>query len=147
MKTSLNGIGLITDFEGFESKPYLDIVGVPTIGYGSTRYPSGKRVTINDPAISEGQAIALLQATLVEYENGVNQLAKVPLTQNQFDALTSFAYNLGVTAFASSTLLKKLNAKDYVGAANEFPKWNKAGGKVVAGLTRRRLAEQKLFKE
>ena len=82
---------------------------------------------------------------LKRFESSVNNLVKVPLTQNQFDALVSLTYNIGSGNFASSTLLKKLNAKDYQGAADQFPRWNKAKGKVLNGLTRRRAAERALF--
>ncbi|EDH9820259.1 TPA_asm: lysozyme, partial [Salmonella enterica subsp. enterica serovar Typhimurium] len=82
---------------------------------------------------------------LVGYENDVSRLVKVKLTQGQFDALVSFAYNLGARTLSSSTLLRKLNSGDYAGAADEFLRWNKAGGKVLNGLTRRREAERALF--
>jgi lysozyme len=80
-----------------------------------------------------------------KFEAGVKRLVKVPLAQGQFDALVSFSFNVGLGALGSSTLLRKLNAGDYRGAAAEFPRWNKAGGKVYEGLTRRRAAERSLF--
>ncbi|HAK9115445.1 TPA: lysozyme, partial [Salmonella enterica] len=95
--------------------------------------------------IDEATAERLLNTGLVGYENDVSRLVKVKLTQGQFDALVSFAYNLGARTLSSSTLLRKLNAGDYAGAADEFLRWNKAGGKVLNGLTRRREAERALF--
>lgn len=140
MKISQKGVSLVKEFEGFELKAYRDSVGVVTIGYGST----GSHVFMGQ-VITEPQAEALLIKDLSRFESGVNDLVKVPLTQNQFDALVSFSFNLGLGNLKSSTLLKKLNAKDYLGASKEFERWNKAGGKVLNGLTRRRLAEKELF--
>lgn len=140
MKISNKGINLIKQFEGLELKAYKDSVGVVTIGYGST----GPHVFMGQ-IITEAQAEVLLIKDLSRFESGVTELVKVPLTQNQLDALVSFSFNLGLGNLKSSTLLKKLNAKDYVGASKEFERWNKAGGKVLNGLTRRRLAEKELF--
>jgi GH24 family phage-related lysozyme (muramidase) len=95
--------------------------------------------------IKEETAERLLRTGLVSYESDVSKLVKVKLTQGQFDALVSFAYNLGPLPLSTSTLLKKLNTGDYACAADEFPRWNKAGGKVLPGLTRRREAERALF--
>ena len=142
--TSNVGKNLIKSFEGKRLSAYDDGVGVWTIGYGTIKYPNGVKVKKGD-VCTDAQADQYFNNDLVKFENSVNSLVKVSLTQNQFDALVSFAYNLGATNLANSTLLKKLNAKDYKGAAAEFPKWNKAGGKIMAGLTRRRLAEQELF--
>lgn len=140
MKISQKGINLIKQFEGLELKAYRDSVGVLTIGYGST----GSHVSVGE-VITEAQAETLLIKDLSRFESGVTELVKVPVTQNQFDALVSFSFNLGLGNLKSSTLLKKLNAKDYTGASKEFERWNKAGGKVLNGLTRRRLAEKELF--
>ncbi|WP_434779287.1 lysozyme [Neisseria sp. Ec49-e6-T10] len=145
MKTSQKGLNLITEFEGLELAPYSDAVGVPTIGYGSTRYENGTKVTMRDKPITKDRAIELFKNTLVTYENAVNRNVKVTLNQNQYDALVSFTYNLGEANLKSSTLLRLLNQGDYKGAANQFPRWNKAKGKVLAGLTRRRAAEKQLF--
>ena len=144
MKISKNGLAIIKEFEGLRLKAYDDGVGVWTIGYGTTRYPSATKVKRGDN-ITEEQAEAYLLHDVSRFENAVNRLVKVPLTQNQFDALVSFTYNLGEGSFGASTLLRKLNARDYSGAATEFLRWNKAGGKVMAGLTRRRKAEHDLF--
>lgn len=144
MKTSQSGINLIKEFEGKRLKAYDDGVGVWTIGFGTIKYPNGVRVKKGDTC-TEPQAESYLRNDLVKFENAINRLVKVPLNQNQFDALASFTYNLGETNLSNSTLLRKLNAKDYNGAANEFLKWNRAGGKVMNGLTRRREAERNLF--
>lgn len=143
MKTSANGINLICGFEGLRLKAYDDGVGVWTIGYGTTII-NGVKVKKGDTC-TESQAEQYLRNDLVVFENAINRLVKVPLNQNQFDALASFTYNLGEGNLSKSTLLKKLNAKDYKGAAAEFPKWNKAGGRVLAGLVKRRKAEMELF--
>lgn len=144
MRTSQSGISLIKEFEGKRLKAYDDGAGVWTIGFGTIKYPNGIRVKKGDTC-TESQAESYLKNDLVKFENAINRLVKVPLNQNQFDALSSFTYNLGETNLSNSTLLRKLNAKDYNGAANELLKWNRAGGKVMNGLTRRREAERKLF--
>lgn len=144
MRVSENGINLIKQFEGCRLTAYQDSVGVWTIGYGWTQAIDGKPVA-KGMVITQQKADDLLKQGVVQYENGVNSLVKVQLNQNQFDALVDFAYNLGVNALKGSTLLKKLNTGDYAGAANEFTKWNKAGGKELAGLMRRREAEKSLF--
>lgn len=144
-KLNKASLDLIKSFEGLRLKPYLCSAKVPTIGYGTTFYEDGKKVTLNDPEITEARAEQLLAVHLDTFAASVEKLVQVPLTDNQFGAICSFVYNLGSGAFAKSTLLKKLNAKDYAGAALEFEKWNKAGGQVLAGLTRRRQAEKALF--
>ena len=145
MKTSDKGLSLIQQFEGFRAKPYKCPAGVPTIGYGATYYPDGRRVTMQDRPVSESDASAMLRAMLASYEAGIARYVLVPVTQGQFDALVSFAYNLGLSALKGSTLLRLVNARDYAGAAAQFLRWNRAGGKVLPGLTRRREAERKLF--
>ncbi|UJB32647.1 MULTISPECIES: lysozyme [Chromobacterium] len=140
MNISANGVKLIQQFEGLRLKAYQDAVGVWTIGYGHT----GPDVTPG-LVISQAQADALLARDLNRFETGVSRLVSVPLNQNQFDALLSFSYNLGLGSLQNSTLLRLLNQRDYAGAAAQFPRWNKAGGKVLPGLTRRRAAEQALF--
>ena len=144
MKTSENGKNLIKQFEGKRLSAYDDGVGVWTIGYGTIKYPNGLRVKRGDTC-TDAQANTYFNNDLITFENAVNRLVKVKLNQNQFDALVSFTYNLGETNLYKSTLLKKLNAGDYIGASNEFEKWNKASGRVLTGLTRRRKAEKELF--
>lgn len=145
MKTSDVGIELIKEFEGFSSRPYLCPAGVPTIGYGSTRYPDSTRVQMTDKSISETEATRILADTLIDYETGVLKCVEVDLNQNEFDALVSFSYNLGIPNLKRSTLLKKLNDEDRDGAADEFMKWTRANGQVLPGLVKRREAERKLF--
>lgn len=144
MQISDKGSSLIKQFEGLRLTAYQDSVGVWTIGYGWTQPVDGKPIRPG-MTIKEETAERLLRTGLVGYESDVSKLVKVKLTQGQFDALVSFAYNLGTRALSTSTLLQKLNAGDYAGAADEFPRWNKAGGKVLPGLMRRREAERALF--
>lgn len=145
MTISQNGLQFIASFEGFRAKPYKDISGIWTIGYGSTYDPSGKRVTQFTPSVTKDQGLQFLLTHLKGVESFIKKSVSVPLTQGQYDAICSFVYNCGSGNFQKSTLLKKLNVKDYGGACAEFIKWNKAGGKVIPGLTRRRQDEQKLF--
>ncbi|HHA1886722.1 lysozyme [Enterobacter sp. OLF] len=144
MQISDKGIALIKQFEGCKLTAYQDSVGVWTIGYGWTQPVDGKPIRVG-MMIKQETAERLLKTGLVSCENDVSRLVKVGLTQGQFDALVSFTYNLGARSLSTSTLLRKLNAGDYAGAADEFLRWNKAGGKVLNGLTRRREAERALF--
>lgn len=144
MQTSDKGIALIKQFEGCKLTAYQDSVGVWTIGYGWTQPVDGKPIRAG-MTIKQETADRLLKTGLVSYESDVSRLVKVGLTQGQFDALVSFTYNLGARSLSTSTLLRKLNSGDYAGAADEFLRWNKAGGKVLNGLTRRREAERALF--
>lgn len=153
MKTSKAGLDLIKEFESFRSAPYLCSSGVPTIGYGTTVYPNGIKVKLSDQKITQQLAESFLQHYVNAIEKDVLNLVKVPLKQNQFDALVSFAYNVGsdidedtkAEGLGDSTLLKLLNAGDIAGASKQFERWNKAGGKVSNGLIRRRKAEKALF--
>ena len=146
MKISNNGINLIKQFEGLSLKPYRDVAGVPTIGWGSTYYKDNKKVTMNDKPITEDEANLLLEYIAnKDFGDKINTLVKVELNQNQFDALVSFCYNLGIGNFKSSTLLKKINQDDFKGASEEFIKWNKVGKTELVGLTKRREKEKKLF--
>ncbi|EPH0728800.1 lysozyme [Enterobacter hormaechei] len=144
MQTSEKGIALIKQFEGCKLTAYQDSVGVWTIGYGWTQPVDGKPIRAG-MTIKQETAERMLKTGLISYESDVSRLVKVGLTQGQFDALVSFTYNLGARSLSTSTLLRKLNAGDYAGAADEFLRWNKAGGKVLSGLTRRREAERALF--
>ena len=146
MTPSKNCIDLIKKFEGCKLSSYLDPIGIPTIGYGSIMWPDGKRVKL-------GQKITLQQAEdMLKWEIGIKAkpvnslLSKVAINQNQFDALISFAYNLGIGALTSSTLLKKVIKNPCDPAiAVEFMKWVNAGGKQLPGLVRRRKAESDLY--
>jgi lysozyme len=141
MRTSQRGLSLIKSFEGLRLLAYRDAVGVWTIGYGATRgVKPGMSVT-------KEQAERMLLNDVQRFEPEVERLVKVPLSGNQWDALVSFTYNLGASNLESSTLLRLLNVGDYAGAAEQFPRWNKAGGKVLPGLVRRREAERVLFLE
>lgn len=131
---------VVREFEGLRLEAYLDTGGVWTIGYGHTGEEVRRGLTID-----LAQAETWLTEDLREAEGYVSKLVKVGLTQNQFDALVSFVYNIGGTAFSKSTLLKKLNAGDYEGAANQLLRWNKDNGKVIGGLTNRRKKERELF--
>jgi len=145
-KTSDKGIELIKRFEGLSLKPYLCPANVPTIGYGNTFYKNGKKVTLNDKPITEQKAVEMLRQSLEKFEQYVDSYTTDSITQNQFDALVSFCYNLGPTNLKSSTLLKKVNAntKDET-IKDEFLKWTKAGGRKLAGLVKRREAEAALY--
>lgn len=145
MKASERCLDLIRRFEGFRSKPYRCPAGVPTIGYGSTRYADGRPVKLTDAPITQEQADEIMRQTLGEYENAVNRYVTVPLSQNEFDALVDFAYNAGAKNLLNSTLLRKLNAGDRKGAAREFDRWVHANGEVLPGLVKRRMAERNLF--
>ena len=141
MNISQEGLSLIKKFEGCELEAYKCAAGVWTIGYGST-----KGVKQGD-TISQEDADKLLLHEIKEYETYVNDMVNVDLTQNQFDALVSWVFNLGPANLAASTLLKVLNAKDYEGVPAQIKRWNKAGGKVLQGLIRRREAEALLFQD
>lgn len=139
MKYSGNTLSLVEKFEGCELQSYQDDGGVWTIGYGHTRNVyQGMKITLEE---AEQYAAEDLQVA----ENCVNRLVSVSLTQGEFDALTDFVFNLGCVAFQNSTLLKLLNNREYNSAALQFARWDRCGGSVVAGLLRRRIAEENLF--
>ena len=141
MNLGYKGKDLLKFFEGCKLVAYQDSVGVWTIGYGHT-----KGVTPG-MTITQEEAEQMLESELAEYEGYVEKYVTVPLTQNQFDALVVWVYNLGPTNFRNSTLLKELNSGNYNAAGTEIKRWNKAGGKVLAGLVKRREAEAELFNE
>jgi len=149
MRSSDKLLELIKESEGFSSTPYLCPAKIPTIGYGSTKYPDGRKVSLSDNPITKEEATTYLRFDVVDAEKLVTKTVTVPLTQGQFDALVDFVYNLGSGALLGSTLLKVLNNGDYSTASNEFLKWNKARVdgilKELPGLTKRRKAEQMLF--
>ena len=139
MHTSQRGLDLIKSFEGLRLSAYKCPADVWTIGWGTTAgVTPGQTIT-------KERAEELLREDVKRFEAQVLRLVKVPLTQGQLDALTSFVYNLGAGNLSNSTLLRLLNAGDYKGAAAQFDRWTKAGGKVLAGLVRRRAAERALF--
>lgn len=140
-------VKLIARFEGFRSKPYRCPAGVPTIGFGVTVYPNGKRVTLQDDAISEAAAYEDLKHLLKkEFVPAVSRLCPNLDKDERSAALISFAYNVGVGALESSTLRKRVNAKDWLGAVEQIKRWDKAGGVVLKGLVRRRAAEAELLR-
>ena len=139
MNYSENGLKLTEQFEGCRLEAYLDQAGIPTIGYG---HIGGVRM---GDKCTQQQAEKWLLEEVKNAEDAVNDLVQVPLTQNQFDALVDFVYNLGAGNFEKSTLLRRLNKGDYQGAAEQFGVWNRAGGFVRNGLTRRRMVEKELF--
>ena len=144
MVVSLFGVDIICGFEGKRLAAYDDGVGVWTIGFGTTVYPNGIKVKKGDTC-TEAQAKAYMAHDLKKFESAVNNAVKVPLSQNQFDALVSLAYNIGTNAFSKSTLVKKLNANDNRAAADQFDVWVNAGGKRMQGLVNRRAKEKSLF--
>lgn len=156
MKTGINGIKLIKQFEGLPKPnkeglypPYICPAGYPTIGYGSRYHANGSEVKLSDAPITKAQADVLLIQSLKRYEASVSKMVKVQLTQNQFDALVDFVYNLGEGNLQISTLLRRLNAGFYDEAADQFLRWNKSrvNGAMIElpGLTARRTANRTLF--
>jgi len=139
MNISQEGLGLIKKFEGCELNSYKCAAGVPTIGYGSTH---GIEMGMS---ISKARAEELLLEDIAKFEDHVMNNVKVPLNQNQFDAMVSWTFNLGGGNLKNSTLLKVLNGNDYKDVPNQIKRWNKANGKVLEGLIRRREAEALLF--
>ena len=141
MKIDQKGIDLIIKWEGLRLKPYLCSAGVPTIGYGSTYYANGTKVSLKDPEITKECAVELFKSTIKNYEDAVTiMIGSKTITQNQFNALVSFAYNLGNNALRTSTLLKKVlaNPSDKT-IENEFNKWVNAGGKIGRASCRERV--------
>ena len=151
MKLSENGLKLIQEFENFVATPYLDSARVWTIGYGSTYYPNGKKVTGKDKPITRTYADTMQRHIITtDFEPVVNDLLKKEIasgfiTQNMYDAILSLTYNIGVNGFKKSSVLRLLKQGDKLNASNAFLLWNMAGGKVLRGLVRRRERERKLF--
>lgn len=142
MTVSQKGLDLVKQFEGLRLNAYLDSVNVPTIGYGTTVYPNGNKVKIGDVCTKE-EAETYLRTDINRRAAAVGEIG---VNQNQFDAILSFCYNLGLGAWNKSTLRKKILAnKNDPTIETEFNKWNKAGGKVLAGLVKRRQAEADLY--
>ncbi|OLS61496.1 lysozyme [Pseudomonas putida] len=139
MRTSQRGLNMIKSFEGLRLQAYQDSVGVWTIGYGATR---GVKAGMS---ITKEQAERMLLNDVQRFEPEIERLVTAKLSQNQWDALICFTYNLGAANLESSTLRRLLNDGDYAGAAAQFPRWTKAGGRELPGLVRRRAAERNLF--
>lgn len=148
MKTSEKGIKMIAKFEGFKSCPYLDPVGIPTIGFGNTFYPNGIRVKMTDPKITRAQGLKMLKEVVKQFEGEINRVLCRELSQNQFDAIVSFTYNLGIGSLRRSTLLEKVNRNPCdPSIPDEFRKWTYAKGKRLNGLIKRRDIEAELYAE
>lgn len=146
MKLSDRGYDLIKEFEGFSDKPYNCSANVATIGYGNTFYPNGVKVKLTDKPITKEYANEIFKVVADKFAADVLKSVKSKITVNQLNALTAFAYNVGLANFRRSTLLRLVNINPNDGMiAKEFLKWNKAGGKVLNGLTRRRIAESALY--
>lgn len=146
MKLDENGYKLIQEFEGLSLVPYLCSAKVATIGYGATFYPSGKKVTMQDKPISLLTAKWMLKETADKFAADVDKMIKSNINQNQFNAIVSLAYNIGLAGLAKSSLLRKVNANPSdLTITNSFLVWNKAGGKINNGLTKRRTIEAKLY--
>jgi lysozyme len=146
MKLDENGYNLICGFEGLRLKPYLCSANIPTIGYGNTYYPSGKKVNMTDAPITKEYAFEIFKDIADRFAGKVDLLVTKELNQNQFNALVSFAYNVGTGNFTSSTLLKRVNENpNNLIIKSEFAKWNKANKKVIDGLTNRRKKESDLY--
>jgi len=139
---------LCKQFEGFRAKPYLCPAGIPTIGYGSTYYADGRKVTLQDEPIEEPQAEALLMHELeTTYLPGVlRNCPGLAADERKLNAIVDFAYNLGVGRLQTSTLKRKINAQDWEGAQEQLMLWVRGGGKVLPGLVRRRAAESALLR-
>lgn len=145
MKLSQHGVNMLKNAEGLRLKAYLDTGGVPTIGYGNTQYENGTKVKLGD-VITRTRAESLFTLISDAFAKGVEVLIKAHVTQNQFDALVNFAYNVGLPAFTGSTLLKRVNSNpNDPDIAYQFSRWNKDNGVVNKVLTRRRLEESELY--
>jgi lysozyme len=139
--------GLCRQFEGLRLKPYPCPAGIPTIGYGSTRYADGRAVTLKDAPVTAVQADELLRLTLRrDYLPGVLRLSPILADKPRaLAAIVDFAYNLGVSKYAGSTLRRRIDAGDWSGARTELAKWVRGGGQVLPGLVKRRAAEAALL--
>jgi lysozyme len=151
MKLDKNGVNLIASFEGLRLEPYYATElekqkGIATVGYGSTFYDNGKQVKITDPAITKERALELLSVVANAFALKVSKLITKEVNQNQFNALVSLAYNIGISAFSNSSVLRLVNNNpNDANIAKWFLAWNKQGGKEVKGLTSRRMKESALY--
>lgn len=146
MRLDNNGYKLIADFEGLSLNPYLCPAKIPTIGYGNTYYPDGRRVSMTDKKITEKEAFEILKVVADKFAKNVSKHLKKELTQNQFNSLVSFSYNVGLGNFTESTLLAKINKDpNDITISKEFMRWTKAGGKTLKGLVKRRNYESSIY--
>jgi len=139
------GLEILKHYEGCRLNVYRDPIGIPTIGYGSTYGLDYTRVNMGHRTITESEATGLLIRQCQWSERSIARLVRVSLTNNQCSALISFVYNVGSGNFQRSTMRMKLNREDHIGAASEFWKWRRAGGRILKGLVRRRKIEKQLF--
>jgi lysozyme len=146
MRVNADGLAIIKRFEGFRSQVYRCPSNIPTIGYGGTRYRDGTPVRMGDGEITEEEAEDLLAYHCTDSGRWVLRLAKVALSSNQFSAAVSLTMNIGSGNFQASTVRQRLNRGDYDGAADNFWQWRRGGGRILAGLVRRRAAEAALFR-
>lgn len=145
LRVTAAGQKLIKASEGYSAVPYLCASGVPTIGWGSTIDACGNPVTLDHPRITREEAQALFRRDLALFGKGVRVLVKQPISKQQYSALVSLSYNIGMGNFRSSTLLRKLNRGDYTGCSQEFWKWRRADGVILSGLVKRRELERLMF--
>ena len=145
MNINAGGLSIILVAEGFVAEPYRCPAGIISQGYGSTILLDGTRVKMDSPPVTKDEAKALLRRHLDHVESDILRVVRVPLNQNEFSALCSFVYNLGISRLISSTLKMRLNRNERLGAANEFPKWRRANGRILRGLVIRRELERQLF--
>lgn len=145
MRTNNAGFHIIKICEGFRRRPYFDVGGVVTVGHGTTRGWDNRPITMDLAPITRAGAEAFLKRDVVATENFVLYLVKVVLNENEFSSLVSFTYNLGFRSLQRSTLRMKLNRGHRLDAADEFPKWVRANGRIYRGLVRRRTMERELF--
>lgn len=144
MKVNQAGLDLIKRYEGWRANAYRDAVGIWTIGYGHTSMAGHPKVTAG-LKITQAEGDAILARDVEKFATGVARLIKVPLKDNQFSALVSFAFNVGLGAFEGSSVLKYVNHSNFAGVPGRLKLWNKAGGKTLPGLVKRRAAEGKMF--
>jgi lysozyme len=145
VKVSNAGLNFIAGYEGFRGRAYNDQAGHATIGFGHLLHFGPTTASDRKLNWTRATGIKVFAKDILRYQEAVDRYVTVPLAQAQFDALVSLCFNIGIIGFRDSTLLRKLNAEDRRGAADEFLRWNKAGGRVSLGLSRRRAAERKLF--
>ncbi|WP_296636073.1 MULTISPECIES: lysozyme [Flavobacteriaceae] len=151
MRLNDKGVNLIAEFEGFSDRPYYATKdekekGIATIGFGMTFYPNGKKVSIDDKKITRDTAITYLEQLADKFSLKVSKLIRKELSTNQFNALVSLAYNIGIHQFETSTILKLVNINpNDANIAKQFLRWNKQDGKVIDGLTNRRIKESALY--
>jgi lysozyme len=145
MRVNDKALEIIKAFEGFSSVPYLDPIGIATIGFGSIWDINGDRITMRHVPINNDEATELLRKEVHHVEAAIKKLISAELTENMFSAIGSLTYNIGTGNLQRSTLRIKINRGKYLDAADEFPKWRRAGGKILKGLVRRRAVERTLF--